>query len=199
MNGLLYWITGFLPTRFINDGNVRYLERYYLFTFLGWTFYLHRFVGSDPDRGLHDHPWSRAFSIILSGWYFEETRSGTSEVRWFNALTGDTFHRVVLPEYWQVRTDDYPLRWLLDGEFEHHPELRVPQPCWTLFLHRTPNVKKWGFLNKIFPDGHPNDNGEHVFVPYQYTREGGQKEWWLTAPKGRAARAAAGESNGERC
>ena len=125
MRTFLFWLTNHLPCRIISEGDHPYLERYYLFTLLGWRFYLHRFVASDPDRGLHDHPWARAFSIILAGWYWEETRSGTRKVRWFNSLTGDTFHRVVLP----IRYAD---------EFEY--------PCWTLFFHRAEYVKEWGFL-----------------------------------------------------
>lgn len=154
---MLYWITGFLPVRFINDGNTPYLERYYLFTLFGWQFYIHQFVGSDPDRGLHDHPWSLAFSIILSGWYYEETRSGPRKVRWFNWLTGDSFHRVVLP---------YSL-----------PPGNDLLPCWTLFFHRAEKVKKWGFLKSL-----KLPNGAEIFTPYSYSHEGNQDNWWLTAP-----------------
>lgn len=159
MNKLLYWLTGYLPARIISDGEAPYLERYYLFTLLGWRFYLHRFVGSDPDLGLHDHPWVRAFSIVLSGWYWEERRSGRRKVRWFNALTGDTFHRVVLP-----------VQYASEQEW----------PCWTLFFHRTGKAKEWGFLNAI------DETGEiKIFEPYTYAREGRQTDWWLTAPPGR--------------
>lgn len=158
MARLLYWLTGFLPCRIINDGTTPYLERYYLGTLFGWRFYLHQFVGSDPDRGLHDHPWRKAFSLILSGWYFEQTRMGLREVNWFNSLTGDTFHRVVLGV----------------------------NPCWTLFMHTAENVKPWGFWrDRNAPE---IINGEAVFEPYQYTREGNQRDWWLTAPTGRAMR-----------
>ena len=66
MNRLLLWLTGFLPCRIISEGDQPYLERYYLMTLFGWRFYIHRFVASDPDRGLHDHPWPKAYSIILS-------------------------------------------------------------------------------------------------------------------------------------
>ena len=121
MKKILYWLTNFLPCRIINDGETPYLERYYLGTLFGWRLYLHQFVGSDPDRGLHDHPWSRAFSIILSGWYYELTRSGERRVRWFNSLTGDTFHRVILPIDWS--RGDAP-----------------DKPCWTLFFHTSKNV-----------------------------------------------------------
>ncbi len=99
MSRLLWRLSAHLPMRVINDGQRQYLVRYYVGTLFGWRFYLHQFVGSDPDRGLHCHPWRLAFSIILSGWYYEETSYGTRKVRWFNWLTGDTFHRVVLPAY----------------------------------------------------------------------------------------------------
>ena len=120
MRKLLFWLTSHLPCRIIAEEGSVYLERYYLFTLLGWRFYLHRFVGSDPDRGLHDHPWSRAFSIILAGWYWEQTRSGTRKVRWLNTLTGDTFHRVVLPSEGFVR-----------GLPFLHPDFNKDAPCWT--------------------------------------------------------------------
>jgi hypothetical protein len=120
----LFRLSGNLRVRLINDGDRPYLERYYLGTIFGKRFYLHRFVDSDPDRGLHDHPWDRAWSFILSGRYLEERRSGLRTVRWFNRLDGDSFHRVILTE----------------GE------------CWSLFIHTVPEAKKWGFL-QIAPFG----------------------------------------------
>src|SRR5437660_2113436 len=80
------------PCKIICEADRPYLERYFVCALFGIRFYLHRFVGSDPDRGLHDHPWRWAMSFILRGWYYEATRSGTRAVRWFNFLTGDTFH-----------------------------------------------------------------------------------------------------------
>ncbi len=148
----------------INDGDSVYLERYYLFTLLGWRFYIHRFVGSDPDRGLHDHPWQRAFSIILAGWYWEETRrkfgkGQLRKVRWYNSLTGDTFHRVVLP---------YTV--------EPHEWYATQKHCWTLFFHTADDVKEWGFLRQM---GDPYD--AQIFTPYTYAREGKKAEWWKTS------------------
>ena len=160
MNRLLYWLSGFLPCRLINDGALPYLERYYVGQAFGRTFYLHRFVASDPARGLHDHPWSRAFSIVLSGSYWEETRTGRRHIKWFNALTGDTFHRVILP-------DGYG----------------TPGSVWTLFFHG-PYVKKWGFLK---PVDISHADGVLMFLPYTYTdrASSGINRWWETAPKGK--------------
>ena len=77
------------------------MERYYLFGALGWHAYLHRFVNSDPDRGLHDHPWNRAVSLVLTGGYDEQRPTagdpGRISVRTirpfrFNFLRGDDFY-----------------------------------------------------------------------------------------------------------
>lgn len=170
MAKFLYWITGYLPFREISDGDTTYLERYYIATLFGWRFYLHRFVGSDPDRGLHDHPWSKAYSLILSGWYYEVTRSGERMVRWFNSLTGDTFHRVVLPRDRSI-VYEYGKPW--------------QQHCWTLFFHKAGDVKPWGFWReheqRLVDIGF--DKGGATFQPYTYQREGSQKDWWLTAKR----------------
>lgn len=117
LNRMLYALSARLPCRIIADGGVPYLERYYLTTICGVRFYLHRFVGSDPDRGLHDHPWPWAASIVLSGSYIELKRTGLHQVKWMNLIGGDTFHRII-----------------------------VEKPCWTLFFHRSKCVKPWGFL-----------------------------------------------------
>ncbi|RQZ08943.1 hypothetical protein DF105_01185 [Burkholderia stagnalis] len=122
LRSILFRISGRLPCRIISVSSRPYLERYYLFTLFGVRVYLHRFVGSDPDRELHDHPWPWAISLIVAGWYYEQTRAGTTVVRWFNALTGDTFHRVILPRDHGVHE------------------------CWTIFVHRAADVKPWGFL-----------------------------------------------------
>lgn len=153
---LLYAISGRLPCRLINDGDRPYLERYYVGRAFGWTFYLHRFVASDPARGLHDHPWNRAYSFVLSGSYLEETRTGTRRVRWFNRLTGDSFHRVLLR----------------DG---------APH-VWTLFCHG-PYVKPWGFMRPLDTvAGVPLLLWEpHA---YQTDEASGKQRWWDTAPHG---------------
>ena len=58
MNRVLRAISDRLPCRLITDKGTLYLERYYVGQAFGATFYLHRFVGSDPDRSMHDHPWN---------------------------------------------------------------------------------------------------------------------------------------------
>ena len=155
------------PVKIISDGDRPYLERYFVCALFGIRIYLHRFVGSDPDRGLHDHPWRWALSLILLGWYYEATRQyvGLRPVRWFNFLTGDTFHRVVL----------FPPSECID-EFD----LCTPAEVWSLFIVPAKDVKTWGFLR---------DKGQlgQVFTPFEYGPAGKPAKWWIGAPKGREA------------
>lgn len=127
MRRFLLWLTARLPVRIISEDGRPYLERYFVAHALGVRVYLHRFVGRDPERGLHDHPWRWAASLVLTGWYVEERRDGTRVRRVGNLLSADTFHRVVMPE----------------GQRE----------CWTLFIHSARDVKQWGFLQ----DSHIDD------------------------------------------
>jgi len=48
-----------------------YLKRWHIIPRNRWfNIYLHRFLRSDDDRALHDHPWWNA-SVLLDGDYFE--------------------------------------------------------------------------------------------------------------------------------
>jgi hypothetical protein len=157
---LLYQITARLPCRFIDgEQGERYLERYYLFGVFGWHAYLHRFVDSDPDRGLHDHPWSRAVSMILSAGYDEQRPSD-----------GD-FERVSVRRIGPFRLN------FLRGEDFHRVVLRDGRPAWTLFMHG-PRVKGWGFMQDGALRSMAKDASEFR-----------HRDWWETAPSGSEMRA----------
>lgn len=120
MRRLLLWLTARLPVKVIGRESA-YVEWYHVATLCGLArIQIHRFLRSDPD-GLHDHPWGWSRSIVLAGWYLEERRDRTRvrSAPYTYAMTGDTFHRVILPE----------------GMRE----------VWTLFVHG-PYVKHWGFI-----------------------------------------------------
>lgn len=57
-----------------------YLERWFVVRSRRWgCIYVHRIIGSDDDRALHDHrSWN--VSVVLAGWYLEhlagETKAG---------------------------------------------------------------------------------------------------------------------------
>lgn len=124
IRSFLFWLTSKLPARSIEGPRGEpYLERYFLFELFGLGAYIHRFVASDPDRGLHDHPWGRSLSWILVGSYLEIRPEGSyMRKRWrFNLIRGTDFHRVIL---------------------------RPPhEDVWTLFLHGR-RTKGWGFLRE---------------------------------------------------
>ncbi|UDY80342.1 hypothetical protein AXY1_31 [Achromobacter phage AXY1] len=180
MKCFLTWLTDRLPARLISDNGVDYMIRFYLFTAFGRRFYIHKFLASDPDRGIHNHPWRKAWSFIMLGWYFEELRGLASEngrrvrkVRWFNSLVADSCHRVILPS---------------------------DEPVWTLFVHTVGDVQEWGFFQRIdnlfemisWRDERGNlyvePDAREIYTPFQYP--GGKKnsEWWKGAPNGRTLR-----------
>ena len=79
LSSILFKITSYCRCRIINGPDKKpYLERYHLFKLpVGYQVYLHRFVASDPGRGLHNHPWNRAISLVLAGQY-EEIRMASA-------------------------------------------------------------------------------------------------------------------------
>lgn len=160
INELLYRLSARLPCRLIHP----YLERYYLGRLFSVTFYLHRFVSSDSERHLHNHPWGWGRSLVLSGSYSEESvvdlcphagRSGcvtrTTRVRWWNKVDGNWFHRI---------SD-------------------VKPGTWTLFFHGkrvgvAGRPKGWGFLESV-------DSETTIFRPFP----SGASRWWETADTGK--------------
>lgn len=162
MERLLLSLTDELPVKVIKDGDRPYLERYYVGRAFGLIWYIHRFLASDPDRGLHDHPWRFAVSVVLKGWYLEETRLGTRIVRRLNLIGGADFHRVVLPD---------------------------ERPVWTLFGHsERKHPKGWGFWRAVATD----INGAPVVEYHPHFDSDNSDDsaaWVKAAPKGRELRA----------
>lgn len=157
MHKLMYFITGFLKCRIISIDDAPYLERYYAGTWFGKRYFIHRFMASDPDRGLHDHPWRWARSFILAGGYNElvlddnKVKTIIRRAPEINYFHGDKFHRVLLPEELSGKT-------------------------WTLFIHG-PRDQDWGFLEYT-----ENENGdilESVFTKANTSSERKENEhWW---------------------
>lgn len=85
--------------------------------------YLHKFVGDDEDRALHDHPWW-FLSLMIRGKYIEFTESGVWE-RSSPSLAvrkASHMHRIAL----------------------FRDESGNPVPCWTIVM-TGPRIREWGF------------------------------------------------------
>lgn len=171
INRLLYRLTANLPARLIKLETGPYLERYYLGRLFGVTFYLHRFVSSDTERHLHNHPWTWGRALVLSGGYDEEyvtdlttaTQSGclveTRRISWWNRVNGNHFHRIA---------NAAPGTWTL---FFHGPRAMIR-------CGMASKRKHWGFLQHGYAVGYHDCV---MFVPYP----GRSSDWWKEAPKGR--------------
>jgi hypothetical protein len=132
MHRLLFRLSAFCRCRVINGPDRQpYLERYHLLSLpFGYRAYLHRFVASDPGRGLHNHPWRHALSLLLCGAYAETRMLDANadnrlQTRWLragrvNIISGNVFHRV---------------------------NLAPGTECWSLFIH-APKARSWGFIQQ---------------------------------------------------
>lgn len=165
IRAFLYWLTGKLPARAIDgEHGEPYLERYFLFRLPGLQAYIHRFVASDPDRGLHDHPWGWSLSLVLVGGY--------REIRAIDiALNDDLTHSVRAEER---RLKPWRINFIRSTDF-HRVLLDPDQEAWTLFLHG-PRNKDWGFMR----------NGEYRLAGFESDYR--IRPWWRNAPSGREMR-----------
>ena len=137
LNQLLYRLSAYCRCRVIDGPDQQsYLERYHLMRLpFNYQIYLHRFVASDPGRGLHNHPWKRAISLLLCGQY-RETRM--RDARHDNQLQTRTIRAG------QLNT--------INGEMFHRIDIDPNGECWSLFIHG-PKAKGWGFLkSQVYMD-----------------------------------------------
>ena len=120
-----------LPAREITSpAGQPYLERYHVVKLGPVTVLLHRYLGSDGEREVHNHPWSWACSFVLKGAYVEERVLGLDVEHGWRSL----FHLVRF--------------FNLLGPLAFHRLHRVREGTWTLFIHGR-RVQKWGFLSKV--------------------------------------------------
>ncbi len=114
------WLNRLFPCEEINGAErcPTYLYRWVILSTRWLGVYLHRFVGDDWSRDLHDHP-KRFVSIGLAGGYTETTPKGSREYRapWIRSFPAEHIHRISLARY---------------------PE------CWTLVIVFRA-VRPWGF------------------------------------------------------
>jgi hypothetical protein len=112
-----------IPKRVIvNCEREPYLHRWFLIRLTRVGVFVHKFVRSDEDRALHDHPWS--FIVIpLWGGYIEHNSAGRRRVR---PLISTRYR---------------------SAEYRHRVELIDGRPSWSLFIRFTKR-REWGFWEK---------------------------------------------------
>lgn len=111
--------------------------------------YLHKFVLSDEDRALHDHPWPNA-SILIAGTYDECVQRGDKDVGWFRRKEGfvyfrkpSTAHRIALMEFVRDKGKELAIRKSPLLPISTHQEI-IYAPVITLFI-TGPKIRNWGF------------------------------------------------------
>lgn len=149
------------PHQIIGSGSNPYMHRWYLVPTNPWVkVYVHKFLRSDDDRALHDHPWSFV-SVILRGGYVEISESSEHKT---TLLCRSSIFDVRSP-FWRRAIVFRP------ATYRHRVSLLinqgVEQPCWTLIV-TGPHVREWGFWCK---QTLLSISGRHVpserFVPWQ--------------------------------
>lgn len=113
------------PHQIIGSLEDPYLYRWKLLPLNRWfNVYLHKFMRSDDDRALHDHPWFNA-SIVLNNGYFEHYQDGTVKYQKPGSIIfrgAREAHRIELM-YGRAGTE---------------------LPVWTIFIIG-PKLRTWGF------------------------------------------------------
>jgi len=102
------------------DGSDYLVRRYLLPRNKLLNIYLHRFLGSDDDRALHDHPWY-SISCVLKGRLIEHRSDGSTR---------------------EIRRGKIAIR---SPRFQHRIELPDGETAKTLFI-TGPVVRTWGFV-----------------------------------------------------
>ncbi len=119
------------PDFIIGEREAPYLLRWWLIPRNRFfNIYLHKFLRSDQDIELHDHPFWFV-SLVLRGWYFEHLVGDKVVKRsagQFVARRSATAHRIALMTYdGHVDVDDF-----------------APELAWSLFI-TGPVTRSWGF------------------------------------------------------
>lgn len=105
-----------------------YLLRWHLIPRNRWfNIYLHKFIGNDDDRALHDHPWW-SLSIRLRGQLKEH------------------FYKAPFWKFpnFQESVRLAPMVCFRHANFAHRLEIVNNKPAWTIFI-TGPRKRDWGF------------------------------------------------------
>lgn len=119
----------------IKDAEGPYITRWHLIRTPWFRVFLHRIHRPDKDRHLHNHPWPKAFALVLWGGYCEivaRVYEGVASQTWNWHFAGHTSTDAFKPHAY------------------HRIRIVLPN-TWTLFfagrrLNTRKGVSDWGFL-----------------------------------------------------
>lgn len=121
------------PDFTVRQGGTDYLQRWWVIPRNKWfNIYLHKFVHSDEDRALHDHPWWN-MSLLLKGSYVEIMPGPSPRA---------VGRRRLMTEHTKVRSPGRPV--IRRPTSLHRVELINGKPVWSLFI-TGPTIREWGF------------------------------------------------------
>jgi hypothetical protein len=131
-----------------NENGEEYLRRWHIIPRNRWlNIYLHHFVGDDPGRDFHDHPWG-SLSICLKGRMIESYRPRyAEETLWCN-------------EEYDTDLVSFKTRVVRPGSIHYrrptflHRIDQILSGTWTLFI-TGPKVREWGFMASSEKKAHP--------------------------------------------
>jgi len=131
INNFLLWATRKMPARAIDLDGEHYIERYHVVSVGKLEVVLHRYLGCDGDREVHDHPNRWCLGIPLVGGYTEERVTGFCPIKGWHS------------RYVKIR----PWRWNFVSAMRWHRIDSVKPGTWTLFV-RWDRFKSWSFAHK---------------------------------------------------
>lgn len=150
------WLTQLVsgrPHQIIGGADDPYLLRWYIIPRNRWlNVYVHKFLRSDDDRALHDHPWWFV-SLVLRGGYLEISETAAGKLTAFTRIAPDWtrpwVHRGLGWRALAGRRASYRHRVKLLPAVEHGNAYiarrdRRELPCWTLIV-TGPRSRGWGF------------------------------------------------------
>lgn len=161
------WITRILSAIFpykviINCDHDPYLVRWYVFKTKWVTLFIHKFIRSDEDRALHDHPWAFLVIPIWRG-YYEHSECRAEYCDWPNGyykirqrvlpILGTRYrpalykHRVELLGGWKRETltvHPSPEHLPFPPQTMSEKTTKIELPAWSLFFHFK-REREWGF------------------------------------------------------
>lgn len=134
-----------------------YLYRWYIIPKNKWfNIYLHRFMRSDDDRALHDHPWWSLGMILSPGGVYVEHMPDETVIG--NRCTRHRYERIIVNEpltLWMQNRSTIQVKRrrfqpvLRRAKHIHRVELCKDEfgaeiPVYTLFI-TGPKIRDWGF------------------------------------------------------